>query len=75
MMRSDEVYENKRLFMLKAVNLSKTYNEQTAFDSLNLNIEAGEIYCLLGANGAGKRIGNAGWNNEARQTFNRNGDG
>lgn len=40
--------------MLKAVELSKNYNGQTALDSLNLNIEAGEIYCLLGANGAGK---------------------
>ncbi len=40
--------------MLKAVELSKNYNGQTALDSLNLNIEAGEVYCLLGANGAGK---------------------
>ncbi|MBC7798307.1 MAG: ABC transporter ATP-binding protein, partial [Pyrinomonadaceae bacterium] len=40
--------------MLKALELSKNYNGQTALDSLNLNIEAGEIFCLLGANGAGK---------------------
>jgi len=40
--------------MLKAIDLSKRYNGTTALDSLNLNIEAGEIYCLLGANGAGK---------------------
>ena len=40
--------------MLKAVELSKNYNGNVALDSLNLNIEAGEIYCLLGANGAGK---------------------
>lgn len=40
--------------MLRAVELSKSYNESVALDSLNLNIEAGEIYCLLGANGAGK---------------------
>src|SRR5688572_21383951 len=40
--------------MLKAINLSKNYNGNTALDALNLNIEAGEIYCLLGANGAGK---------------------
>lgn len=40
--------------MLKALKLSKNYNGQTALDSLNLNIEAGEIFCLLGANGAGK---------------------
>jgi ABC-2 type transport system ATP-binding protein len=41
-------------FMLKAINLSKNYNSNTAPDSLNLNIDSGEIYCLLGANGAGK---------------------
>jgi ABC-2 type transport system ATP-binding protein len=40
--------------MLKAINLSKTYNGNTALDRLNLTIEAGEVYCLLGANGAGK---------------------
>lgn len=40
--------------MLQAINLSKQYNGNKALDSLNLNIQAGEIYCLLGANGAGK---------------------
>ncbi len=40
--------------MLKAINLTKNYNGTTALDSLNLNIEAGEVFCLLGANGAGK---------------------
>ncbi len=40
--------------MLQAIELSKNYNGQTALDSLDLNIEAGEIFCLLGANGAGK---------------------
>jgi ABC-2 type transport system ATP-binding protein len=40
--------------MLRAVELSKNYNGQIALDALNLNIEAGEVYCLLGANGAGK---------------------
>jgi ABC-2 type transport system ATP-binding protein len=40
--------------MPKAVELSKIYNGNVALDSLNLNIESGEIYCLLGANGAGK---------------------
>ncbi len=40
--------------MLKAIDLTKNYNGNTALDALNLNIEAGEIYCLLGANGAGK---------------------
>lgn len=40
--------------MLKAINLTKKYNDFIALDSLNLQIEPGEIYCLLGANGAGK---------------------
>jgi ABC-2 type transport system ATP-binding protein len=40
--------------MLKAVDLSKTYNGTPALDRLNLSIGAGEVYCLLGANGAGK---------------------
>ncbi len=40
--------------MLKAANLTKTYESHTALDHLNLDIQAGEIYCLLGSNGAGK---------------------
>jgi ABC-2 type transport system ATP-binding protein len=40
--------------MLQAKNLTKKYGAQTALNSLNLTIEAGEIFCLLGQNGAGK---------------------
>lgn len=40
--------------MLKAVDLSKSYHGQPALSGLNLEIEPGEIFCLLGANGAGK---------------------
>jgi ABC-2 type transport system ATP-binding protein len=40
--------------MLKTKNLTKSYNLKTALDSFNLTVEAGEIYALLGANGAGK---------------------
>jgi ABC-2 type transport system ATP-binding protein len=40
--------------MLRAANLSKTYNGVTALDSLNLTVQPGEVFCLLGANGAGK---------------------
>lgn len=40
--------------MLQAVNLTKRYKEQTALNNLNLQINQGEIYCLLGQNGAGK---------------------
>ena len=40
--------------MIKAINLSKKYGDFTALDKLTLNIGAGDIFCLLGANGAGK---------------------
>ncbi len=40
--------------MIITNNLSKHYGDHIALDQLNLNINAGEIYCLLGANGAGK---------------------
>jgi ABC-2 type transport system ATP-binding protein len=40
--------------MLRTSKLSKSYNGTTALHPLTLNIEPGEIYCLLGANGAGK---------------------
>ncbi len=40
--------------MLKATGLTKTYGAHVALDRLDLNVAPGEIYCLLGANGAGK---------------------
>ncbi|WP_113653209.1 ABC transporter ATP-binding protein [Pedobacter namyangjuensis] len=40
--------------MLQAINLTKTYNSHTALSSLDLNIDKGEVFCLLGQNGAGK---------------------
>ncbi|MCU0245337.1 MAG: ABC transporter ATP-binding protein [Bryobacter sp.] len=40
--------------MLEAVNLTKSYKEKVVLHGLTLTIEPGEIYCLLGANGAGK---------------------
>jgi ABC-2 type transport system ATP-binding protein len=40
--------------MLEAVHLSKSYNGAQALKDLNLQIEKGEVFCLLGANGAGK---------------------
>ena len=40
--------------MLKAINLSKSYNGTTALDSVSFEVNSGEIFCLLGANGAGK---------------------
>ena len=41
--------------MIQAIDLSKRYaNGILALDALNLSVERGEIYCLLGATGAGK---------------------
>jgi len=41
--------------MIEAKNLSKRYEDNVlALDALNLQVNPGEIYCLLGANGAGK---------------------
>ncbi|MDO4763006.1 MAG: ABC transporter ATP-binding protein [Flavobacteriaceae bacterium] len=41
--------------MLRAENLNKIYNtHHQALKNLNLEIKKGEIFCLLGANGAGK---------------------
>ncbi|UOB18637.1 ABC transporter ATP-binding protein [Abyssalbus ytuae] len=40
--------------MITTINLTKKYNGNTVLNNLNLNIEKGEIFCLLGQNGAGK---------------------
>ncbi|WP_341525381.1 ABC transporter ATP-binding protein [Nostoc sp. UHCC 0302] len=40
--------------MLKIQNLNKSYKLRNVLKNLNLHIESGEIYGLLGANGAGK---------------------
>ena len=39
---------------IKAINLTKKYKDITAVDNLNLQIEQGELFSLLGVNGAGK---------------------
>lgn len=40
--------------MLEAKQLRKEYGENVALQGLDLQIAPGDIYCLLGANGAGK---------------------
>lgn len=40
--------------MLEAIQLTKKYQQETALDALNLQVNAGDVFCLLGANGAGK---------------------
>lgn len=39
---------------LQVINLSKKFGEQTALNSINIEIGSSEIICLLGPNGAGK---------------------
>ena len=39
---------------IRTVNLTKKYKDITAVDRLNLTIERGELFALLGVNGAGK---------------------
>jgi len=40
--------------MIITNNLTKMYGDFTALDKLELSVKKGDIYCLLGANGAGK---------------------
>ncbi len=41
--------------LIQAIDLTKRYEDGLlALDHLNIGIESGQIYCLLGANGAGK---------------------
>ena len=39
---------------IQTVQLTKKYQDTTAVNRLNLEIEQGELFCLLGVNGAGK---------------------
>ena len=39
---------------IQTVNLTKKYKGKTAVDALNLEINQGELFALLGVNGAGK---------------------
>src|SRR5450759_3577465 len=40
--------------MVEAINLSKVYNGNKVVDTLNLQIEEGQLFGFLGPNGAGK---------------------
>lgn len=40
--------------MLEAIQLTKRYGSHHTLDHLNLKVEPGEVFSLLGANGAGK---------------------
>ncbi len=40
--------------MLKAINITKSYNGKVALKDVSFQVSKGEIFCLLGQNGAGK---------------------
>ena len=40
--------------ILQASALVKNYGPHVALRGLDLEVQAGEVFCLLGANGAGK---------------------
>lgn len=39
---------------IKTVSLTKKYKDVTAVDELSLTVKEGELFSLLGVNGAGK---------------------
>jgi bacitracin transport system ATP-binding protein len=41
-------------FIISTENLTKTYRDQVAVNNVNIHVEQGKIYGLLGRNGAGK---------------------
>lgn len=53
MLQNKEESEMKN-YIIETKNLTKVYGEQTVVNSVNLHIEKGSIYGLLGRNGAGK---------------------
>ena len=44
------------MIAIKTCNLTKRYKDILAVDNLNLEIISGELFSLLGVNGAGKSI-------------------
>lgn len=46
--------KGEKIKMIETRNLTKTFDNFTAVDSLDLKIETGEFFGLLGPNGAGK---------------------
>ena len=49
-----EAHETKMDVVVETTNLTKAFGKVLAVDSINLNVQRGEIYGFLGLNGAGK---------------------
>lgn len=47
--------ENLEIEIIKTINLTKVYKNIVTVDDLNLEINEGELFSLLGVNGAGKK--------------------
>ena len=54
--------------MIEIKNLSKSYEHRLAIDRINLNMQEGSVFGLIGTNGAGKKYTFASdlWDFEAR---------
>jgi ABC-2 type transport system ATP-binding protein len=48
------IIKGKILPTIEVIDLVKTYNKIPVLDSINLIIDEGEFYCLMGPNGSGK---------------------
>ncbi len=42
--------------MIETKNLTKRFDQNTVLEGLEFRVNKGEIFCFLGANGAGSRI-------------------
>ena len=42
-------------YVIQTTNLSKKYSKDFVVDSIDMHVEKGKIYGLLGKNGAGKK--------------------
>src|SRR5271163_507442 len=52
--RQEPMEQNDRSEILAIHDLTKKFGDNVALDSVELNLYAGEVHCLVGENGAGK---------------------
>jgi ABC-2 type transport system ATP-binding protein len=48
--------ETRATAVIEIDHLTRRFGSLTAVDSLTLSVKAGEVFALLGANGAGKTV-------------------